>query len=224
MLDLINPVSLSTEEDSWGWRPEGGAVFTVNSTYRTVYALSASDILVVPLHAVIFTSIWKCPAPSKVSGFVWQLLHGRIPTRSNLLSRHVIDSDGDSSCVLCGEELETELHLFIYCEIAMLVWLEVFAWLQIPLVLPHNLFSIFNCLLDVGNRKVRKGMIMICCAVVWILWRCRNSILFDNDRSAVDELVEAVKVTSWKWWIGEPSPSTCLFYEWRSEPRLCLLR
>ncbi|MCH79830.1 hypothetical protein A2U01_0000588 [Trifolium medium] len=127
-------------------------------------------------------------------------------------------------CIMCGEEMETELHLFLYCEIAMLVWMEIFSWLQVPFGLPHNLFSIFNCLMGKGNRKVEKGMIMICSSVVWNIWRCRNSVLFENGRGAVAELIEAVKVSSWKWWLGNSSSSHCLFYEWQAEPRLCLLR
>jgi hypothetical protein len=45
-------------------------------------------------------------------------------------------------------------------------------------------------------------MVMICNAVVWNLWRFRNSILFDNGRGTVAELVEAIKVSSWKWWMA----------------------
>jgi hypothetical protein len=107
-----------------------------------------------------------------VSGFVWQLLHGRLPTRNNLVARRIIDGNGDASCGLCGEALETELHLFLYCEIASLVWMEIFYWLDVPFCLPHNLFSILHFLMEVGSKKGGKGMIMIAEAVLWTLWRC----------------------------------------------------
>ncbi|MCI41257.1 F-box family protein, partial [Trifolium medium] len=96
------------------------------------------------------------PAPSKVSGFVWQLLHGRVPTRNNLVTRQILDVDGDVSCALCGEAMETELHLFLYCEIAQLVWMEIFDWLGVLFSLPHNLFSIFHCLMGAVFSKCRK--------------------------------------------------------------------
>jgi hypothetical protein len=57
--------------------------------------------------------------------------------------------------------METELHLFLYCEIALLVWMEIFSWLDVPFCLPHNLFSIFHCLMEVGCKKGRKGMIVV---------------------------------------------------------------
>jgi hypothetical protein len=212
LLAIINPVNLSVGDDRWGWVPEGGGPFSVKSTYLMVFSLAAPVILSSQWHGGTFSSIWKCPAPSKVCGFTWQLLHGRIPTRHNLLLRRVIPDGGDVSCVLCGESVETELHLFLYCEVAMLVWLEIFAWLQIPFNLPHNLFSIFNSLIGDRNKKVKRGFIMICCSVVWCLWKWRNSVLFDNLGGVVAELVEKVKVVSWKWWISDSSKFPCLFY------------
>jgi hypothetical protein len=222
---LINPVVFRMEEeDRWGWEPEGGANFTVKSTYQKVFNLSTHEGVVDPWNASVFSVIWKCPAPSKVSGFVWQLLHGRIPTRKNLVARRVIDGDGDISCALCGEETESELHLFLYCEIAMLVWIVIFFWLDVPFCLPHNIFSIIHCLLEAGGKKSRQGMGTICAAVCWNIWRCHNSIVFDNGNGSVMELVEAIKVSSWKWWLSRSAAANCLLYEWRAEPRLCVLR
>jgi hypothetical protein len=180
-MELINPILLlREEEDRWGCEPEGGAEFTVKSTYRKVFSLSSFDCVAAPWKRPVFTAIWKCPAPSKVSGFVWQLLHGKIPTRQNLVYRNIIADDADALCVLCGEEMESDFHLFLYCEIATLVWIEIFFWLDIPFCLPHNLFSIFHCLMEAGRKNDRHGLVMIGAAVCWNLWRCRNSILFDN--------------------------------------------
>jgi hypothetical protein len=225
LLEIINTAIFSSEEeDRWVWMPEGGAVFTVKSAYRILSAFSVLDSAAGQWNMSVFNAIWKCPAPSKVSGFVWQLLHGRIPTRNNLVVRGILVANGDVACGLCGEALETELHLFLYCEIATLVWMEIFSWLDVPFYLPHNLFSILHFFMEVGSKKGRKGMIMITAAVLWTLWRCRNAVLFDNGTGTVSELVEAVKVLSWKWWMSRRNPAPCMFYEWRAEPRLCMLR
>ncbi|WJX31200.1 hypothetical protein P8452_19654 [Trifolium repens] len=224
MLAVINSTGpLSDAVDCWGWRLEGGGDFTVKSTYKNVSLLCSPVTAVSPLKAAIFSAIWSCPIPSKVSGFIWQLLHGKVPTRNNLLTRKIIDADGDASCALCGEEKETELHLFLYCEIAHLIWLKIFNWLDISFVLPHDLFSLLHCLMGDGNSKMRKGLLLIGCAVIWSIWRCRNSILFDNGRGSVAELVDAVKVSSWKWWLSRPSGNKCMFYEWCTAPRFCML-
>jgi hypothetical protein len=223
-MESINTVSLSLDdEDRWGWVPEKGEEFTIKSTYRIVSNLTVYELAASPWHAPIFTSVWKCPTPSKVSGFVWQLLHGRVPTQNNLITRRVLAVEEDVSCALCGEEKETELHLFLYCEIAVQkVWMEIFYWLYVPFGLPHNLFSILHCLLEAGNSKIRNGMIMICTAVVWHLWRCQNSLFFDNGTRTIKDLLQAVKISSWKWWMSRSSSGQCLFYEWCAEPRPCL--
>jgi hypothetical protein len=152
------------------------------------------------------------------------LLHGKILTRKNLVYRCVLEATGDLSCVLCGEEMESNQHMFLYCEIAMLVWMEIFHWLDVPFCLPHNLSSIYLCLMESGSKKIKHGMIMVCVAVVWNLWRCRNSLLFDNGNGSVAELVEAIKVSSWKLWMTRSTAAQCMLYEWSAEPRLCLLR
>ncbi|KAK2365722.1 hypothetical protein QL285_079190 [Trifolium repens] len=120
LMESINTVSLSLDdEDRWGWVLEKGEEFTIKSTYRIISNLIVHELAASPWHAPIFTSVWKCPTPSKVSGFVWQLLHGRVPTQNNLITRRVLAVEEDVSCALCGEEKETELHLFLYCEIAV---------------------------------------------------------------------------------------------------------
>ncbi|MCI04101.1 F-box family protein, partial [Trifolium medium] len=86
-------------------------VFTVKSTFFIIFELSVPTVLVPPWHAPAFKAIWKCPAPSKVNEFVWQLLHDRIPTRLNLVRRRIIAADGDCSCALCGKTSESTVML-----------------------------------------------------------------------------------------------------------------
>jgi hypothetical protein len=93
------------------------------------------------------------------------------------------------------------------------VWSKVCDWLNVPFTFPHNIFSILSYLLSSGNPKV-----------VWMIWKLRNSILFDNGNGTVADLVEKVKVVSWKWWLARSKAANCLFYEWKVEPGLCMLR
>jgi hypothetical protein len=86
------------------------------------------------------------------------------------------------------------------------------------------MFSLVHCFMEAGNKKQGKGMMMICAAVLWNLWRCRNSILYDNGIGSVETLVEKIKVSSWNWWMSRATEANCLLYEWYVEPRLCLLR
>jgi hypothetical protein len=222
--EVINGVMFSEEDDRWCWRSENDAAFTVKSAYHLVFNLSNPEVTMQQWHGKIFNSIWKSPTPSKVVGFVWQLLHNRLPTRSNLVTRHVVVAGDDSLCPLCHVESETESHLFLYCSVAKQVWVEIFYWLNIPFSFPHSIFSMFNCLLCTGNPNASKGRLMICCAVVWIIWKFRNSVVFDNGRGSILELVDEVKVSSWKWWLARSKKSHCLFYEWKAKPGICLVQ
>ncbi|WJX51434.1 hypothetical protein P8452_37633 [Trifolium repens] len=93
-----------------------------------------------------------------------------------------------------------------------------------PSAFPIIFSPLFIACLDARGKKSRQGMGTICAAVCWNIWRCRNSILFDNGNGSVMELVEAIKVSSWKWWLSRSAAAHCLLYEWRAEPRLCFLR
>jgi hypothetical protein len=223
LLELINRVSLSDVTDRWGWKPKNDVEFTVKSVYKLVFNLSNLMVLDVQWYAKIFTGIWKTPTPSKVCGFVWQLLHNRIPTKSNLVSRRIIVTGEASRCTICGEEMKTADHLFLYSNFAKQLWFEIFSWLKVPFGLPHSLFSIFNCLLCAGDPRSNKGRLMICCAAVWSIWKFRNLVLFENGNGTVSNLVEGIKVISWKWWLARSKKAHCLYYEWRAEPSICLL-
>lgn len=41
----------------------------------------------------VFDVLWRSKAPSKVVAFSWTMLLDRIPTRSNLAKRRVLDID-----------------------------------------------------------------------------------------------------------------------------------
>jgi hypothetical protein len=221
--EVLHGATVSVGEDSWYWKPGSDATFTVKSAYDFVSTTLVINTLSVPWHAKVFQSLWKSPTPSKVCSFIWQMLHDRIPTKHNLVIRHVITAGLDSLCPMCGLETETAEHLFIYCGFATKVWLQIFSWLDIPFNLPHSLFSILNCCFFAGDPRAKKGRLMIGCAVIWMIWKLRNLILFENGRGSTTEVVEGVKVVAWKWWVARTKKPPCLYYEWRTEPGICLL-
>jgi hypothetical protein len=156
LMETINSVELSEEEDRWGWVFNGGGDFTVKSTYWSVVNLFVPMDPVGLIESKAFSSLWKSGAPSKVLAFAWQLLLDKIPTRHNLLRRQIPLPAGDQLCVWCGSEQETSLHLFLYCDFTRKVWAEVCIWLNLDFSLPHNLFSTLNLLQGVIGKKAKK--------------------------------------------------------------------
>lgn len=78
-------------------------------------ALSSSEKLV-------FGSISKSPAPSKVVAFSWKLLLDRIPTKINLERRNFLPSSASLNCTLCGGGDESSAHIFFHCDVVLRVW------------------------------------------------------------------------------------------------------
>jgi hypothetical protein len=162
LLETISTMVLSDDRDRWGWSFNDGGEFTVKSTYGAVLNLFVPLDPIGLVDPKAFGLLWKCLAPSKVKAFAWQLLLNRILTRQNLLRRQIQLQEGYQLCVWCGLESESSLHLFLYCDFARQVLIDVFSWLSLNFILPHNLVSILSFLQSYPGRKNKmKGLVMI---------------------------------------------------------------
>jgi hypothetical protein len=175
--------------------------------------------------ASIFHKIWKSPTPSKVVVFLWKLLYDRIPTKENLLLRGIIQQGNGSFCVWCGDFRESSIHLMLHSKVAMIVWYEIFKWLIVVIVMAPNLFYLFDCLIGATrSKKERKGFVLVWHSTLWCIWRAQNFNIFRNLVKSPLEVVEEVKVLSWRWSVDRLNISPCLFYEWAWDPGDCFSR
>ena len=173
----------------------------------------------------MFRQIWKIRAPSKVRAFVWKTLLDRIPTRVNLGIQNCLPHGVGSNCVHCTDFSESTSHLFFHCDLSRNVWLSLMSWLDLNFIMPPNLFVHWECWSGGPlNKKVWNGLQMIWEVGIWVIWKARNDRIFNNVIASWDELVEEVKVLSWRWLLGRSNSMVCLFYEWSSGPQECLLR
>jgi hypothetical protein len=68
------------------------------------------------------------------------------------------------------------------------------------IVVPSNLFHLFDCLSEAAkNAKSRKGFRLVWHSVIWCIWKARNDCIFNNVRKELSEVVEEIKVLSWRW-------------------------
>jgi hypothetical protein len=171
----------------------------------------------------VFQGIWKSAAPLKVTAFSWQTLHDKIPTRRNLHRRGVIADVAATRCIFCGAVSETSVHLILHCRLASGVWYKVCRWLDFYFVNPPSLFISFASFLGfTSSEKRKKGLSMIWHAVVWVIWKVRNDLIFNNKSITEEEVVDLVKVSAWRWFLGRLTKHPCLLYEWNHEPLCCL--
>jgi hypothetical protein len=174
---------------------------------------------------LVFKYMWKCGVPSKVCAFSWQLLLDRIQTKDNLLKRRIIQEQ-QGQCVTCGLVRETALHLFLHCNLAAKIWYDIMRWIGFVIILPHNLASSMAMLIHCArNKKEKVGLSLIWCAAMWVIWNVRNGCIFNNDVVFVEDMVEQIKILSWRrWYIGRVAKSLFLLYEWKWSPLDCMTR
>lgn len=208
----LEDTRLSSQEDEWRWQLEDTGVFSVKSTYVKLEELVLYDELWTEEENGVFDKLWKSPAPSKVVAFAWRTLLNRIPTKSNLVLRHVIGPEDSLLCALCGRVEESTIHLFLHCDVASSVWLYLMRWLDHVFPTPPNLFVHFE-VWSVGtrNKNVKKGLRLIWLATIWVLWKARNDKIFKGTNFEVDEMIEAIKVLTWRWMLSRMTTSGCLF-------------
>ncbi|CAJ2633603.1 unnamed protein product [Trifolium pratense] len=177
------------------------------------------------MEASVFEKIWMSPAPSKIIAFSWQLLYDRLPSKSNLYRRGVMLDAGNQDCMWCAANLESGTHLLLHCDFAQTVWREVCKWLHLDIIIPPNLFVLFLWFYGASsNKKVRKGFLLIWHSTLWFLWKARNVRIFKNVIKVPREIVEEIKVMSWRWSVHRLKISPCLLYEWMQLPRYCFRR
>jgi hypothetical protein len=231
LMAVIHGFSPTENEDRWIWKPDPANGITVKSyEYLDVMGRGTNnnhtDVVTNGelFRRYVFSKIWKSAAPSKVCAFSWQLLLQRIPTRDNLRIRGV-DMEANTRCPLCGNHEETEIHLFLHCNVATSVWYRICQWLSQVVVIPPDLLHSFAVFIGCGvGKKGRKGMMVIWHAVMWCIWRMRNDVIFNNGTVDVNQLVDDIKRISWQWFIGRLAAGPCLLYEWCWSPENCFSR
>jgi len=126
---LNNVILQDNIQDSWRWLLDPIHGYSIRGTYRFLTSVDE------PLVGGANNNVWHKLAPSKVSLFAWRLLQNRITTRSNLVRRHVLQSN-DNLCVRGCGNIETANHLFIGCDLFGSVWSLVCHSLDISFVFP----------------------------------------------------------------------------------------
>jgi hypothetical protein len=79
--------------------------------------------------AALTDLLWHKQIPLKVSVLAWRLLRNRLPTRDNLVRRHIITPDSQLCVTGCGG-VETVHHLFLSCLVFASLWHLIRGWVD----------------------------------------------------------------------------------------------
>ena len=168
---LHNIVLQGHIHDMWRWILDPVDGYSVKGTYQ--YPVDASS------ERGLFDAVWQKQVPSKVSVFAWRLLRNRLPTKDNLVCRHVLHHD-DMSCIGDCDSFETTFHLIFDCDISDSVWHLLYRWLDISFIPPdtvHDHLHQFGHLMGLP-RFTHSFLKIIWLACVWVIWKERNNMIF----------------------------------------------
>lgn len=109
-LSRLDPIH-QDEDEKWGWVDQG---YMVARGYEELLLQNIPRA-----RSAFWQIIWSSDCLPKINIFCWTFTHERILTSENLLKRGIL---GPSWCVLCKQNTESILHLFLECPISMQFW------------------------------------------------------------------------------------------------------
>ncbi|KAM1949581.1 hypothetical protein ACFX15_009620 [Malus domestica] len=188
------PLSVRNSPDHLLWHHERHGRFTVRSAYHvarnwlqpTNCGASSSN----GDGAKVWAKVWNAQVPTKVKICVWRLANELVPTRANLVARHITM---DVECVLCGAYGESTIHLMKDCHYARCAWMSS----HVGTLVRNNHPPSFMIWINEVADRLPKASFDIFMMVCWALWRARNMKLWEEKL----EPPEVCTDRAIQWWL-----------------------
>ncbi|GLT58280.1 hypothetical protein SLA2020_311850 [Shorea laevis] len=171
---MISLFGQQMDEVFWNGSPD--RTFSVKSAFCLLQQHRVSRIQ----HRRNWKWIWKLQCLEKIKLFVWLLWRGRVLTNSIRFERHFAATP---VCPRYAQGVETPLHLLRdYCH-SRLIW-------ETSADLPNGFFtSDFeewlskNANETLSNGGLRQNWSTLFLSIIWVIWKSRNAVIFDNRRT-----------------------------------------
>nr|KYP32205.1 Putative ribonuclease H protein At1g65750 family [Cajanus cajan] len=199
LLDMLQGLQvISSRQDYWRWIYDKDGVFSVKSAYLWLQRSVSGELRNSSDFQLVIKSLWKCKAPIKCLVFCWQVLLNAFPYKSLLQVRGV--ELENNLCSFCSLFVENPLHLFLMCPMAFNTWLAVAKWLEVTVVFPNSIFSHYLYWTNLGIYEKHSQLLQVVwVSIIWSLWLHRNVIIFQQGTIDAKEVLDNIKLRSWKW-------------------------
>ncbi|KAL1569951.1 hypothetical protein AAHA92_01363 [Salvia divinorum] len=133
--------------------------------------------------------VWKGYIPPKYSFTTWQAVKGRLMTRDRLTFLDI-----DRLCPLCALEPESVSHLYFKCVKTKFVWQGIKLWLGIrrPLTTIPSAIK-WMARENFGSAVKKRAKWIALAALVSLIWRGRNALIFDETPFDPERLLFQIK-------------------------------
>ena len=151
---------------TWVGKMRSNKVVVANTYKYLIHTLCALN------HTCWFYKVWKLDVPIKIILYVWLVWWNKSLTWENLSKCSL---NGHRRCPLCRDSIKTNLHLFLECPIAILVWDCIFSSLNMSC---RRFVHIEECIqwwiARGGKFQATPHYIF------WEIWRTRNGQIFEG--------------------------------------------
>ncbi|XP_071704546.1 uncharacterized protein [Rutidosis leptorrhynchoides] len=170
LLTDLQQITLSNSEDKWVSSLSSYGLFSVKSTCAHI------DKQILPTRHV--TTTWIKQIPRKVNVFWWRFKLDALPLRWNLSAKGI--DIPSILCPICQQGVERK-NLFFDCQVADDVWRSIRVWLNCNMPIFHSWEEVHSWIeaLQVNtNASTRIKVVVV--TVLWVLWRFRNGVAFND--------------------------------------------
>lgn len=103
------------------------------------------------------------------------------------------------SCCLCCCDEETMDHLLLYCKFANALWSEVFLMFGIQWMMSRTVVSLLCAWENYLGIHPSSIWNMVPACLMWLIWRERNTLTFEDVEKSVDLLKSLLVGTLFGW-------------------------
>lgn len=135
--------------------------------------------------------VWShCNMP-RHSFIFWLALHNKLLTRDKLFAWKAIDSE---TCVFCNKAREDVSHLFFSCVFSHEVWVRVLKAVNIQRrPFPWQREVSWFQKKAMGKTMLAKMRRSVFIAAVYLIWRARNLMIFQQKCITVDQVFTQIR-------------------------------
>ncbi|CAA0838043.1 Unknown protein [Striga hermonthica] len=187
------------EKDKLTWAWNNAGKHTVASTYSALIERKwrIMDVAGSSVHQVeqkrIRRRTWNLKLQGKVKHFIWKGTQNILPVLVNLKGRVL---NLDQICKFCGEEEESQEHMFFHCPRAVRIWkMSPVSWDGLK-AHTHTFRTWWSALCTIPSKPGLDDRIHFSCYLLWWIWKTRNLWVF---KQALRSERDTVKLALENW-------------------------
>jgi len=144
--------------------------------------------------------LWKSWAPGKCKFFIWLAIINRCWTVDRLTCRGLSHPE---RCPLCDQEEKTIQHLLTNCVFSRQVWFSILSPMEMDGAVPqqneHSFVDWWAKCIHRVKKEYKRGVNSLIILTFWLIWKHRNSCVFDGATPSVNEVLRQFR-DEYKLW------------------------